>query len=112
MFKDIILYMVLDSDSASCLMTFTVFASLLTQAVHPGADGDQHSVDSHHPVVAGQPAVRLHPAGLQLPPAAHLRRLPARRLLEENQRAGAHNTSLINCRSENVNQQLSFCMIF
>ena len=59
-------------------------ASRVLQVVRGGARRHQHSVDTHHPGVPGQPVIRLHPESVQLSAASHLRRVHTRRLLGQN----------------------------
>ena len=65
------------------------------QGVCARSGARQHRLDPDRPRVTGQSAVRLHHDRLQLPAAAHLRRLPAGRLLEENQREGRYSCCFI-----------------
>ena len=64
--------------------------NLTVQDLRGDLGGDQHHLGPGAEGVAGQPAVRIHPGGLQLPAAAHLCRLPPRPLLAALQREGQY----------------------
>ena len=69
-------------------MIILVVVSLFVQDLRVDPGGDQHHLGPSAEGVPGQPAVRLHPGGVQLPAAAHLCRLPPRPLLAAFQREG------------------------
>ena len=76
----------------------------LRQGVCGVHGGRVDRVDPHHQLVVVEPAVRLHPEHHVLPGAAHLRRLPAGRLLAQDQRTGEPQASRTN---EQMSRRLS-----